>query len=76
MNVEFTVLFILPVALNLLLVIGAWLYYNNRRLEMEKHPGEGKIYRCEHCQLVYVERRMYPILECPRCQHTNTAIRR
>lgn len=69
-------LFLLPVFVNLVLVIGAWLYYNNRRPEEENHPGEGKIYRCENCNLVYAERRLYPVLECPRCRHPNTAIRR
>lgn len=68
--------FILPLALSLGMVIGLWLYYNLRRPEMDKHPGEGKIYRCENCQLVYVERRLYPLLECPRCHHPNPAIRR
>ncbi len=68
--------FLLPVLLSLGMVIALWLYYTNRRPEVEKHPGEGKIYRCEHCGLVYAERRMYPVLECPRCRHPNPAIRR
>lgn len=76
MEINLSVLFVLPVFVNLVLVIGAWLYYTNRRPEMEKHPGEGKIYRCENCNLVYVERRLYPMLECPRCHHPNPAIRR
>ena len=69
-------LFLLPVTLNLVVVMGAWMYYSNRRLNPGRESGEGKIYRCEHCNLVYVERRLYPVLECPRCHHPNTAIRR
>lgn len=68
--------FLLPVSINLVVVIGAWVYYNNRSLGADRLPGEGKIYRCEKCGLVYAERRHYPVLECPRCKHPNTAVRR
>jgi hypothetical protein len=76
MESRLTILFLLPVVLNLVMVISIWLYYSNRRRQSEKNQGEGKIYRCENCNLVYVERRLYPVLECPRCLHPNTAIRR
>jgi len=76
MNGQIHLLFILPVVFNLVMVIGAWMYYSNRRLSQQRDSGEGKIYRCENCNLVYVERRLYPVLECPRCHHPNTAIRR
>ncbi len=69
-------IFLGPVILNLMVVIAVWMYYNNRRLDQQRESGEGKIYRCENCNLVYVERRLYPVLECPRCHHPNTAIRR
>jgi hypothetical protein len=76
MNGWLDALFVWPVSVNVFLVIGAWLYYVNRRPEMQKHPGEGKIYHCKKCGMVYVERRLYPVLECPRCQHPNAAVRR
>jgi hypothetical protein len=76
MQSRLVILFLLPVVFNLLVVIGIWLYYSNRRRESDSSTGEGKIYRCENCNLVYVERRLYPVLECPRCQHPNAAIRR
>lgn len=68
--------FLLPVAATLGIILALWLYYTNRRSGLEKRPGEGKIYRCENCRLVYVERRLYPLMVCPRCQHPNSAIRR
>lgn len=76
MENSFAPLFLLPVIIHLVVVLGAWLYYDNRRSEADARGGEGKIYRCEKCNLVYVERRHYPVLECPRCKHPNAAIRR
>ena len=76
MDATLTIVFLGPVWMTLVLVISAWLYYNYRRPEVEKVSGEGNIYRCEHCNSVYVERRLYPVLECPRCHHPNKAIRR
>ena len=76
MTGHLVILFLLPVIFNLVMVFAIWLYYSNRRQESDKSFGEGKIYRCENCNLVYVERRLYPVLECPRCQHPNKAIRR
>ncbi len=76
MSISLTSYFLLPLAAMLAMMFGLWLYYARRERDEEKHPGEGKIYRCEHCRLVYVERRMYPLLECPRCRHSNAAIRR
>ncbi len=76
MELTLTGYFVLPVFLSLGMVVGLWVYYTRRRPEMEKHPGEGKIYRCERCQMVYVERRLYPTLACPRCHYENSAIRR
>lgn len=76
MTITLSTYFLGPVVILLGLVAGLWLYYESRRAESDKHPGEGKIYRCEHCRLVYVERRLYPLLECPRCHHPNQAIRR
>jgi Zn finger protein HypA/HybF involved in hydrogenase expression len=64
------------VVIQLALLIIGWLTYANRRQRLEKHPGEGKLFRCEQCQLVYADRRLYPVLECPRCHHPNTALRR
>jgi len=68
--------FLLPAAGTLGIIFTLWLYYANRRPDLEKYPGEGRIYRCENCRLVYVERRLYPLMECPRCKHPNPAIRR
>lgn len=76
MGLSLPAYFLLPLAAMLGIMTGLWWYYANRGRDEEKHPGEGKIYRCEHCRLVYVERRMYPLLECPRCRHPNAAIRR
>lgn len=76
MDLTVTSYFLLPVAISLGMIVSLWLYYNNRRMDERGRVGEGMIYRCEHCQHVYVERRMYPLLECPRCRHPNPAIRR
>jgi hypothetical protein len=76
MTLTVTAYFVLPLLLALGMIVFLWFYYANRRHSSDRYPGEGKIYRCEHCRLVYVERRMYPLLECPRCHHPNQAIRR
>jgi hypothetical protein len=76
MEISITAYFLLPVAASVGMIVILWLYYGNRRLDEDKRGGEGMIYRCEHCQFVYVERRLYPLLECPRCHHPNPAIRR
>lgn len=70
------ILFVGPVVFNLVVVIAVWMYYTNRRTDSQRETGDGKIYRCENCNLVYVERRLYPVLECPRCRHSNAAVRR
>jgi len=75
-NVPLVILFVAPVAFILVVVIGLWLYYSMRGHGQPQDSGDGKIYRCGNCGMVYVERRLYPVLECPRCHHPNTAIRR
>ncbi|HMP88797.1 MAG TPA: hypothetical protein PJ991_01280 [Kiritimatiellia bacterium] len=76
LNASLYMLFVFPLLIALTCMVVVWLYYNYRRPEVEKVSGEGNIYRCENCQSVYVERRLYPVLECPRCRHPNAAIRR
>jgi len=76
MELSVTTFFLLPVSLSLGMVFGFWVYYTKRKAGVENHAGEGRIYRCGHCQHVYVTRRRYPVLECPRCHHPNPAIRR
>lgn len=76
MSGSFALFFLLPVSVALGIIFVLWLYYANRRTGLEKQAGEGKIYRCENCRHVYVERRLYPLMVCPRCQHPNSAIRR
>lgn len=72
-----TTFFLLPVAVGVGIIFALWLYYDHRRLDDDAQSGTGRmIYRCEHCQHVYVEQRMYPLLECPRCRHPNPAVRR
>ncbi len=68
--------FIWPAGVILAVLIALWLFYDTRASTRDKPAMGGRIYRCEHCRLVYAERRNYPVLECPRCHHPNPAIRR
>lgn len=76
MTITLTTFFLLPLVVMLGMIFTLWIYYGRRRTDQDRAAGEGKIYRCENCRMVYVERRMYPVLECPRCHHPNQAIRR
>lgn len=67
--------FVIMLVFNLVMIFGAWLYYNLRDAQATS-VIKSNLYRCVKCSHVYVEGREVPLSQCPRCGHFNEAVKR
>ena len=67
--------FVIMLVFNLVMILGAWLYYSQRDTRIEAIV-KSNLYRCVKCAHVYVEGRDVPLSQCPHCGHFNEAVKR
>ncbi len=66
-----------PLLLNLVLLIGCWVYYVFIQRDGASQYGSSRsrIYRCERCRYVYLDTRDLPMAKCPKCGNLNEAVK-
>ena len=76
MNTSLSYLFWLPVALALVGLLAAWLYYALARRGNRDRLSSARLYRCGACRHVYEDVRDVPLARCTHCGEMNEAIKR
>ena len=67
---------ILPLVFNLVVILGAWIYYTNRRAWSSRATSPRQLFRCGSCGHVYVVSQEYPTMQCPKCGRDNEVVKR
>ena len=75
MNVDITELILIPMLLHLGAVLLCWIIYACRDEPRPARAQRHRIYRCQHCEHVYLDARNVPVARCSRCGKLNEAVR-
>jgi len=68
-------LFLIPVAVQLLLLLLAGALYRKRGYH-DLRPPKVNIFRCTTCRHIYIDNRRVPLSKCTKCNTLNERIRR
>ena len=66
----------IPVLFNLVIMAGAWLYYELRHAWSRRPAARSAVFRCSGCQAVYADDSGVPRIACPRCGRHNDVARK
>jgi hypothetical protein len=75
MNFSIHAFFLVPLAMQLVLLLGAGWFYRNKGLQHQTKP-KANIYRCVNCKKVYIDPRIVPLAKCPACNTLNEVVKR
>jgi hypothetical protein len=75
MNISFEELFLIPLAVQLLLLLLAAMLYRKRGYH-DLRPPKTNIFRCTTCRHIYIDNRRVPLSKCTKCNTLNERIRR